>query len=390
MSKKEEKKVKKVKNKEKVDTGEINPKWKLWMTIVSVILGIGLIAGATLLGVYLARGGQTGETPVYPSGITFVQDVSYLELYKNGQLEVTDNFTLTITSTDTETVVNQRSVNLSLDGNPRTSADGQYISNGVIRVPSVVQLNTPFTVELIPEYLKDENGEYIWENGNQINWIAGGIATITARSAYSQSQASAINIKVAVDVPVYSTEAIILNEDGNPAEKIVIGETFTIQTKFIPAKSEYMYSDDVNSEQGNITSENVRKKLAFYQSSSDNVTSVYDTSTTMHFIAGDDIVDGVQLNAYVFKDAKSQLTAEDDLIKEGQTGEGYYDRMVNILSSSQDSTLLTSTRIDIGTADVSAFNISLANSFDIIQNYFHYCIILFFHSHPLYPFQAYI
>ncbi len=370
MSKKEEKKVKKVKNKEKVDTGEIKPKWKLWMTIVSVILGIGLIAGATLLGVYLARGGQTGETPVYPSGITFVQDDSYLELYNqaNGQLEVTDNFTLTITSTDTEAVVNQRSVNLSLD-KPNPSADGQYISNGVIRVPSVVQLNTPFTVVLITEHLQGENGE-------QVDWIAGGIATITARSAYSQSQASAISVKVAVDVPVYSTEAIILNDDGNPAEKIVIGETFTIQTKFIPAKSEYMYSDDVNSEQGNITSENVRKKLAFYQRSSDNVsfdnvTPVYDTSTTMHFVAGDDIVDGVQLNAYVFKDAKSQLIAEKKLAESGETGEGYYNQMLDILefASSQDSAYLTSTRIDIGTADVSAFNISLANSFDIIQNY---------------------
>ena len=370
MSKKEEKKVKKVKNKEKVDTGEIKPKWKLWMTIVSVILGIGLIAGATLLGVYLSRGGQTGETPVYPSGITFVQDDSYLGLYNqaNGQLEVTDNFTLTITSTDTEAVVNQRSVNLSLDGNSRTSADGQYISNGVIRVPSVVQLNTPFTVELITEHLQDENGEYILENGEQVDWIAGGIATITARSAYSQSQASAINVKVAVDVPVYSTEAIILNDDGNPAEKIVIGETFTIQTKFIPVKSEYMYSDDVNSEQGNITSENVRKKLAFYQSSSDNVTPVYDTSTTMHFVAGDDIVDGVQLNAYVFKDAKSQLIAEQELAESGVTNENYYTQMVSMLASSQDSAYLTSTRIDIGTADVSAFNISLANSFDIIQN----------------------
>lgn len=371
MSKKEEKKVKKVKNKEKVDTGEIKPKWKLWMTIVSVILGIGLIAGATLLGVYLSRGGQTGETPVYPSGITFVQDDSYLELYNqaNGQLEVTDNFTLTITSTDTEAVVNQRSVNLSLDGNSRTSPDGKYISNGVIRVPSVVQLNTPFSVELITEHLQDENGEYILENGEQVDWIAGGIATITARSAYSQSQASAINVKVAVDVPVYSTEAIILNDDGNPAEKIVIGETFTIQTKFIPAKSEYMYSDDVNSEQGNITSENVRKKLAFYQSSSDNVTPVYDTSTTMHFVAGDDIVDGVQLNAYVFKDAKSQLIAEQELAESGVTNENYYTQMVSMLASSQDSAYLTSTRIDIGTADVSAFNISLANSFDIIQNY---------------------
>ena len=371
MSKKEEKKVKKVKNKEKVDTGEIKPKWKLWMTIVSVILGIGLIAGATLLGVYLSRGGQTGETPVYPSGITFVQDDSYLELYNqaNGQLEVTDNFTLTITSTDTDVIVNQRDVNLSLDGNSRTSPDGKYISNGVIRVPSVVQLNTPFTVELITEHLQDENGEYILENGEQVDWIAGGIATITARSAYSQSQASAINVKVAVDVPVYSTEAIILNDDGNPAEKIVIGETFTIQTKFIPAKSEYMYSDDVNSEQGNITSENVRKKLAFYQSSSDNVTPVYDTSTTMHFVAGDDIVDGVQLNAYVFKDAKSQLIAEQELAESGVTNENYYTQMVSMLASSQDSAYLTSTRIDIGTADVSAFNISLANSFDIIQNY---------------------
>ena len=366
MSKKEEKKVKKVKNKEKVDTGEIKPKWKVWMTIVSVILGIGIIAGATLLGVYLARGGQTGETPVYPSEITFVQNDSYLELYNNGQLEVTDNFTLTITSTDTEAVVNQRSVNLSLDGNERHSADGKITFNDVVRVPSVVQLNTPFTVELRKKPLQDENDK-------KVDWIAGGIATITARSAYSQSQASAISVKVAVDVPVYSTEAIILNEDGNPAEKIVIGETFTIQTKFIPAKSEYMYSDDVNSEQGNITSENVRKKLAFYQPSSDNVSSdnvmpVYDTSTTMHFVAGDDIVDGVQLNAYVFKDAKSQFDAEQNLIKDGQTGEGYYTQMVNILSSSQDSTLLTSTRIDIGTADVSAFNISLANSFDIIQN----------------------
>lgn len=375
MSKKEEKKVKKVKNKEKVDTGEIKPKWKLWMTIVSVILGIGLIAGATLLGVYLSRGGQTGETPVYPSGITFVQDDSYLELYNqaNGQLEVTDNFTLTITSTDTEAVVNQRSVNLSLDGNSRTSADGQYISNGVIRVPSVVQLNTPFTVELITEHLQDENGEYILENGEQVDWIAGGIATITARSAYSQSQASAINVKVAVDVPVYSTEAIILNDDGNPAEKIVIGETFTIQTKFIPAKSEYMYSDvtyNLNSSswQENVASENVRKKLAFYQSSSDNVTPVYDTSTTMHFVAGDDIVDGVQLNAYVFKDAKSQLIAEQELAESGVTNENYYTQMVSMLASSQDSAYLTSTRIDIGTADVSAFNISLANSFDIIQN----------------------
>lgn len=365
--KKKEKKI------EKNEQGISKPKWRLWMTICSVILGVGLIVGATILGVVLARGGWD-EKPIEPVDIFFdVNNEDYINLYNSEtqQIEATENFTLVLTSSTLD--ANQKEVTLAFEGNYKYSSDKKYIDNGIIKVPATVNLFESFTVELLTEHLKDEfNNEILNSQNEPIDWIVGGISTLIAK----REQLTQQKLKIAVDVPVYKTETIILNKDEVETNKIVIGDIFTIQTKFIPAKSEYMFSDvtyeEVDGEYQwveNVSSESIRKKLSFYQSSSSYVKPVYDSSNEMHFVAGDEIVNNVTLNSYTFKNSALQLLTEKKLKDLGLTGENYYTQMIEeIAGSGEGNYKFSNTKINIGTADVDSFEIGAGNKMTINQN----------------------
>ena len=352
------KKDKTNKNLKKSD-GAIKPKWKLWMTIVCVILGVGLIAGVTILGVILARGG-TDERPVVPQSI----EITYQEdLYNadNAQLEVTDNFTLTITS-PTEGV-NRLQVELSLsvpEGQTLiySTDDGvQYVSNSIITVPQFVNINEPFTVTLDKRRLQDDEGNFIYDENNDIvNWIRGGIASITARSTQN-NEADPVSLSVAVDVPVYSTQTVVINSNGEQTDQIILDEQFTLQTKFLPSESQYMFSDNQRYS-GDLTNENIRYKRSFYQApnSEGAITPHYDPNGyDMYFQAGEVTTNAITITGYTFRNAYDQIAAEENYAD--VTGENFYQRMLRTLAENNTG-VLSSEVISLGEASIGSFNVT--------------------------------
>ena len=352
------KKDKTNKNLKKSD-GAIKPKWKLWMTIVCVILGVGLIAGVTILGVILARGG-TDERPVVPQSI----EITYQEdLYNadNAQLEVTDNFTLTITS-PTEGV-NRLQVELSLsvpEGQTLrySTVDGvQYVSNSIITVPQFVNINEPFTVTLDKRRLQDDEGNFIYDENNDIvNWIRGGIASITARSTQN-NEANPVSLSVAVDVPVYSTQTVVVNSNGEQTDQIILEEQFTLQTKFLPSESQYMFSDNQRYS-GDLTNENIRYKRSFYQApnSEGAITPHYDDNGyDMYFQAGEVTTNAITITGYTFRNAYDQIAAEENYAD--VTGENFYQRMLRTLAENNTG-VLSSEVISLGEASIGSFNVT--------------------------------
>lgn len=336
-------------------------KWPLWLTLILVIAGVGVISGITVLGVYLAGGFE--ERVINPENITFSYDE---ELYNQatGQLEVVDDFTLTITTSTnpvTETAVTLSFPNIS---QPNTTEDDNgviYIDNGIIQVPEVVTLGQPFTVLLIRDnYLVDSEGNEILDAyGQSIQWIVGGISTLQAESEYNML--SRISLQIAVDVPVYMTETVAINSVGETTNQIVTGEAFTLDTIFYPSKSEYIYSDIDNL---SITEDNRRVKHAYYQKfnvDSSDLATRYDGRYEVSFIAGNQAIDNITLMGYTFQDAATQkaienhyTTSEDEL---------FYSQVLGYLDSPTTTTDVSSQlNIRIGAASVYNFTVSKAGS----------------------------
>ena len=216
-------------------------KWPVWLTILLVILGVGVISGITVLGVYLAGGFE--ERVINPESIAFSYEDGLYNSSTN-QLEVVEDFSLTITS-PTQNVTRGR-VTLSFPNDNVTHRivqdDGiTYIDNGKLQVPEVVTIGQPFTVRLVRDnYLVDDAGNEILDQYNQpVDWIVGGISTLRATSEYNQI--GSVDLQVAVDVPVYKIEIEAVNSNGTVTNQIVTGEAFTLQTKFYPAQSQYIY-----------------------------------------------------------------------------------------------------------------------------------------------------
>lgn len=343
---KKEKKAKKTNNKD-VETGK--KKWAVWKTIVSVISAIVAVVGVTVLGVYLAGG--FNEKIVNPESISFSYDSSLFNS-NNAQLEITEDFSLTIVS-PTEGVTENK-VTLSFSGNLPVTRDNGYISNTIIQVPEVVTIGQPFQVHLLTELLKDEGGQYILDENNQrIDWIKGGITTLVATSEYNQIGTT--RIQIAVDVPVYKTEIEVYNSNNEKTNQVVTGESFTLKSKFIPAKSEFMYSDDSNEA---ISSENRRVKKSFYEAKNANnaISPVYDGKYDMHFVAGGETVDNITINGYTFKNSKTQLEYESTLVDYGDTD--FYNAMVVYLAQNIENNVLSDVSIKIGEASIGNFTVT--------------------------------
>lgn len=343
---KKEKKAKKTNNKD-VETGK--KKWAVWKTIVSVISAIVAVVGVTVLGVYLAGG--FNEKIVNPESISFSYDSSLFNS-NNAQLEITEDFSLTIVS-PTEGVTENK-VTLSFSGNLPVTRDNGYISNTIIQVPEVVTIGQPFQVHLLTELLEDEDGQYILDENNQrVDWIKGGITTLVATSEYNQIGTT--RIQIAVDVPVYKTEIEVYNSNNEKTNQVVTGESFTLKSKFIPAKSEFMYSDDSNEA---ISSENRRVKKSFYEAKNANntISPVYDGKYDMHFVAGGETVDNITINGYTFKNSKTQLEYESTLVDYGDTD--FYNAMVVYLAQNIENNVLSDVSIKIGEASIGNFTVT--------------------------------
>ena len=289
-----------------------------WMTVVGAVGVVGVVIGATGLGVFLTGG--FNEKVINPESISFSYDESlFNDAYS--QLEITNSaqtgeFSLVITSPTED--VTEKDVYLSFNVEDGITAAGGYISNTIIQVPQVVQIGQPFSVKLLTEILKDEEGNAITdEHGNEIDWIKGGISTLIGTS--ENDDANPTQLKIAVDTPVYSTQTVAIDSAGQEIATdatsgdflLLTGEVFTLQSKFIPAKSEYMYADD--SAENNISEENRRKKHSFFEpdlSAAANAITLdgHANKYEVSFKAANrEVQNSIGINSYTFMYADQEL-----------------------------------------------------------------------------------
>lgn len=199
--------------------------WKVIMLVFASLIGV---AGVSVLGVYLSGG--FNEKHIDPQDMSFDTNLSEGEGYYNtnlGQYEVASDFKLVIRTTTED--VTEKKVTLSLK-NTKVS-EGGYISDGIIRVPQIVSLNTPFSVTL-------EKGQV--ESFDE--WVKGGTSVLTAKS--SNILLTAQTAKIAVDVPVSSINVGVKGiETTGETLEVVVGTTFELETAFTPSASRYLFSD---------------------------------------------------------------------------------------------------------------------------------------------------
>ena len=336
------------KNKKQIEKG----KWSVGKTIASVIGSVAVISGVTILGVYISGGFE--ERVVNPQSINF--DYSGLQ-YSNGQLEISgvESFSLTISS-PTENVTKKK-VALSFGEGVDYSRANGYISNKIIQVPEEVELGKAFTVRLLQKsFAYDTDGD--GENDLTFDSIAGGISTLIAKSEYIQINSQ--SLQIAVDTPVYKITNYLVDMSGGVLEKIGANQEFKVATNFYPTESRYMFADNLNT---NISNSAKREKLVLYGVTDGtnyiemNVSENYDTS----FRVGSEIVDNIRIDAYSFKDAKSQLDMLNSL-NEGSLQSKYSELYGKLVSSSGENVSNPSIDIEMASASISSFDIAKAGT----------------------------
>lgn len=346
------KKVKKDKNKNE----HIQKTWSVWLTIILVVLGIGVISGVTVLGVYLTGGFE--ESEINPEeGIDFARNDEFNALYNESlnQLEVTDNFSLTITSPSQYVTADEVTLSFeNYDAEPYVINGISFIDDGYIRVPQYVTIGQEFEVTLITDnYLTDSEGNAIEEE-----WIVGGISHLVGKSEYDLI--NPCYLQIAVDVPVYSIELEAVDENGEFLEQILAGDSFYLRANFIPASSYYNYSDDKNDDV-----QVQRVKYVYYQPSS-ALSVEYENRYVSKFTVGNDSEGSISLNGYVAKNAYSQELFEELILSESEntiTDENFYNEMLSLLTNPDNDEVVipTSYQNEIGQAVIGRFSITNHN-----------------------------
>ncbi|MBE7073593.1 MAG: hypothetical protein E7379_00640 [Clostridiales bacterium] len=354
--------------KEKIKKGQEGIKKGLrpWMTVLGVFGSVGVVVGSTILGVFLTGGFE--EKIINPESIEFSYDQSlFNDTYS--QLEITDSdgsgdFSLVINSPTVGVTKNK--VQLSFEGDEVITTMGDYISNSIIQVPQVVTLGQPFSVKLLKEQIELSDGSYE-------DWIKGGVSTLVAQSEYED--AKEIELQIAVDTPVHSTKTVAYDSNGeqiatdaNGNYLVLSGESFTVKSQFIPAKSEYMFADDdaVNE----ISEENRRKKHSFFEAKLSQVQSnavlpVYDGKYDMHFTTSPKEIEGViAINAYTFKYADLENNFFE--LNQDKANVDFYKMAITDIASLTTGGLKTEAGVTISPANIGSFSITNSNEISLV------------------------
>lgn len=313
----------------------------LWKVIVLVFASLIGVAGASVFGVYLSGG--FNEKHVDPQDMSFDTNLSEGEGYYNtnlGQYEVASDFKLVIRTT-TEGVT-EKKVTLSLK-NTKVS-EGGYISDGIIRVPQIVSLNTPFSVTL-------EKGQV--ESFDE--WVKGGTSVLTAKS--SNILLTAQTAKIAVDVPVSSINVGVKGiETTGEILEVVVGTTFELETAFTPSASRYLFSDSS------------RDKNVYFANSSAYIH--YDW-TNGNFVADrrsgnatDTITVYTFANSYYQKTILESITAQ---FSENPTDEEFSSAVTSYLSNHPE--VCISKTVALKVLDIDVASVEVGNSGNIFSMY---------------------
>lgn len=343
-------------------------RWGVGKTLAVVFASVAFIVGVAILGVYLADGFR--EHTTIPQDISFNEQNDPNYNADLNRLEITNNYNLTIGSTtgnvtsDVVTLGFSRTYAYNFetksftDEGWGTTQTGDYIDNGVIRIPRQVRIGVPFTVEVLTyDYNYEINGEK-----KQADQIRGGISTIEAQS--QNPDLTPISLTIAVDSPVQETKVVLLDAHGNEItpsgdiSEVVEEEIFNVITKFYPEESRYCYADTA------------RTKTSFYQIS--NVSSevanvIYDSSTSLHFEAGQS-AEGGTITAFTAVNAKVQEDAELYVLDMGLAdNESIYNAYLNYYSKLAGEQVLTEqVEFNVVQANVDEFNVgSKGQTFDI-------------------------
>lgn len=202
---------------------------------------IGVFAG--VFGIKYLKG-DFNEKVINPESIAFE-----LEEY-----DVTGDFQITITTPTEDVTATKVELSFSKGTTFYTYNSKNFITDGVIIIPKQVNLNVPFEVKLFTTSDEELGG---------INWIKGGISNLVAKSENITTKEA--TTKVCVDVPVYKSEIVLFNSEGeietNDITKVLgsiekqnglikqgedisfnAGDTFYLGLKYLPQRSAYKYS----------------------------------------------------------------------------------------------------------------------------------------------------
>ncbi len=360
---------KKDKNKEKVHV----KRWGVGKTIAVIISSLAFIVGMAILGIYLG-GGLNKQDQILPNNISFDQSKNPDYNSDNNTLEIASKtFELTITSTTQD--ITSKKVNLGfsytsifndfeldyVDGTTITTDNEKgTISNGVITIPQTVEIGVPFTVTANTKNYTFANGESIQD------WITGGISVVTATAKLDSGVPYTISLRIAVDTPVYKTETILIDVNGdeikadaNDVVNVVEEEYFYAKTEFYPYESRYVFC---NKEE---------EKTSFYQlggvQNDTNVSASYTSGESVEFYAGTLFTGGI-VESFTAKDSKTYKTIKQAVLDKGYEETNFaniYNEYIRQFSTfgqeNPDAVLTNITKFDIVQADIKSFTVSKQN-----------------------------
>lgn len=215
---------------------------KRFLLIFVICFGIVVGTIGAVFGVKYIKG-DFNEVVVNPENISFEFD----------EYDVIGDFNVTITTTTEGVTAN--TVYLSFAKGTVTKPHGvNHWTDDVVIIPRQVQIGVPFEIKLAKT--SDEETD-------NLQWIKGGISNIVATSECVTTPKD--ETSVYVDVPVYKTELVVLNGDGqietsdsyvnaltyiegqtglvkDAEESLNAGDTFYVGLKYYPARSAYRYS----------------------------------------------------------------------------------------------------------------------------------------------------
>ena len=306
----------------------------VWKVLLLIFASFAVAGGGTALVLFMK--GDFNEKIVKPVDMDFSHSVDGQGYYNNGlsRFELSgDGCKLTIVCTNEG--VTEKNIKLSLlDG---ITKDG-YVSDGVIKVPSVVQLNTPFAVQLVREY----NVEL------EQNWVNGGISRLTADPYDANIELSKKSVTIAVDTPVHSIEANLKDfVQETEIKQVVVGSEFSVETTFTPEESESFYQDDS------------RKKGVYYSWSRD---VSYDEST-QKFTANNETEGSSYSTIYAYAFATSYFEQNYFATHENAA----MNEIVEFLSNTPTQAVSDEIKIQVVSVDVDSVDFTLNNA--TIQTY---------------------
>ena len=288
--------------------------WKVILLAIGSLVGV---AGVTTLGVYISGGLK--EKFVEPQDIYFSQVVEspdknadtlayYVDSASySAEYKTSGDFMMTVSS-NTEDVT-EKELQLSFEGTSITSGD--YIEDGIIKVPKVAEIGKPFKVELVKAY----------NSTTHFDTVVGGNSILTIKS--SNLLLEPISTKICVDVPVSDFYILPTGETKNSqnAYTVYSDTEFTVDEIFKPTNSKFLFSDTSAS------------KLVFFDIQGENITYSYQTKK---FHAGQNGT--VLITAYTFSNSFYQREC---LAQYGYT----YEEMTPAIMENIKTTILADARL---------------------------------------------